>query len=119
LEPTGITLPSGNNPDDLIPTGAPIEFAATLPWKVDQKAGIITLTPQFGMTTVTERFTIKTKLNGTPGMARVTLVRRTASGTTTAALAVAKYPTEFQLSQLTADPTAVPAGGTVTLSWTG
>ncbi|HKS27371.1 MAG TPA: hypothetical protein VJS44_06100 [Pyrinomonadaceae bacterium] len=65
-------------------------------------------------------FTIsKIPVNTEPGTTEMTIVEETSSGTATLSFPLAKFPQQFTVGDLKADPDTVAQGGNTTLTWSG
>lgn len=108
----------GNNATDL---AAPGDVTPVLPSE-NWTANGLTFTPPGGSISVAQELTFEFKIivNGTPGGTPVSVTEVTEKGTAGVSFpAVAKMPASFQLTGLSASPTQVNLGDTVTLTWTG
>jgi hypothetical protein len=119
------TIPIGTNPRDL---SASSDFQFTMPdgWSVSQSGGMVMFSPNNDPATLTTiTFVISNiAVNRFPGPCDIVVTESAAptGGTSqvrTNKLRLAKYPSEFFLSELDAIPQSVNAGGTVTLTWSG
>ncbi|HEY1485223.1 MAG TPA: hypothetical protein VGF84_03900, partial [Micromonosporaceae bacterium] len=122
-----VTVPGGVNAKDLTTQAGTIETQPLDGWTVSNGAGAITLTPSApanigrdGVVFVFDNFAV----NGEPGTTTLTIVETASSSgmpaaPRTASLALAKFPAQFSLSDLTTDDLDVPYGGSATLTWAG
>lgn len=124
-----VTLPVGTNARDLVADPSGIGLTVPGGWSGAQDGGKFTLTPgaadagQVGAQGLVFVFD-DVRVNDQPG---TTLVGIDETATFEGGTAVerstdvplSKFPEQFQVSDLAADPLSVDAGGTVTLQWTG
>lgn len=130
LTQIAITLPLGQNAADLAPTSDGIGTTVPSGWSANHNSGsgTFTFTPPGGSITVGGTGYALTltsiDVSSQPGPTRDIQVVETASTNTQPsapriwATPVAKFPQGFSLSDLTADPVQVNAGGNTTLMWT-
>ncbi|HST60250.1 MAG TPA: hypothetical protein VLK84_16205 [Longimicrobium sp.] len=122
-----VTLPVGTNAKDLTADATGVQTGLPAGWQATNTAGTITLTPtgtaEIGPDGLTFVFA-SIGVNAQVGLCTVTILETASSvGQTpqgrTAALPVPKFPTQFQVGDLQADPLSVKSGGSTTLMWTG
>jgi hypothetical protein len=123
-----VTLPVGTNARDLIVSGKGIETQVPKDWSASSDGnGVVTLTPKGDAGTFKGQsvsFIIATKTNHEPGTATVRIDETASSpsqpsATRSTTIPVPKFPTQFQLGDLSATPTEVPFGGYTSLMWRG
>ncbi|HST60251.1 MAG TPA: hypothetical protein VLK84_16210 [Longimicrobium sp.] len=122
-----VTLPVGTNAKDLTADAAGVQTQPAAGWQASNAAGIITLTPtgsgEIGPDGLTFVFA-SVDVNAQVGLCTVTLDETASSpshpaGDRTASIGLPKFPTQFQVGDLQAQPLDVPGGGSTTLMWTG
>lgn len=122
-----VTLPVGTNAKDLTADATGVQTQPAAGWQAVNAAGTITLTPtgtgEIGPDGVTFVFASIT-VNDQAGLCAIT-IDETASSPShaaedrTATVGLPKFPTQFQVGDLQAQPLDVPSGGSTTLMWTG
>jgi hypothetical protein len=124
-----ITLPVGTNAKNLTPSGNGITTQPSAGWNVAQNGGAFTLTPQTaeaakvgarGLAFVFSSIAV----NGEPGTCTLAIAESASSPAKpqqnrTTGIALAKFPAQFALGDLTVTPPSVAPGGSVSLMWTG
>ncbi|HKS27370.1 MAG TPA: phage tail protein [Pyrinomonadaceae bacterium] len=114
----------GTNARDFFADATGISTSAPTGWSLTQQGAIFTATPktphdsQIGPDGVT--FTISSiKVNQQPGTTEMRIAEVTASNTGQLKYPLAKFPREFEVGSLTADPPTISSGQSTTLSWSG
>jgi hypothetical protein len=121
-----ITLPIGTNAEDLT-AGTGFQSSTIPGWNVAQSGGALTLTPTGSGAVTTDAIVVtiaNVAVNDQPGTANISITETAAAGngapvTSSTSLPVAKFPTQFALSDLVATPPEVAFGGSVSVMWTG
>jgi hypothetical protein len=124
-----VALPLGANAKNLTPSATGIGVVVPTGWNATPSGGVFTLTPvngdaaRVGPTSLTFVFTGIT-VNDQPGTCSIAITE-TASmpakpqSARTTALALAKFPATFALSELSVTPPSVTSGGSAVLLWRG
>jgi hypothetical protein len=123
-----VTLPVGTNAKDLTADATGVQIGVSAGWQASNAAGSITLTPsgaagQVGAAGLSFTFA-SVDVNAQVGLCTVTIDETASSpsqpaGDRTASIGLPKFPAQFQVGDLQANPLDVPAGGSTTLMWTG
>lgn len=109
---------------DLFSDSTGIATAAPNGWSIAQDGSIFTATPDTpedgeitgaGLTFVLSNI----KVNQQVGTTQMTITEATASGTAMLEVPLAKFPPQFYVGNLNADPDTVEPGDSTTLSWDG
>jgi hypothetical protein len=113
----------GSNAKDFFSDSTGIGTSAPTGWSIQQDGALFTVTPetadagQIGATGLT--FVLSNiQVNQQVGTTDMTITEVTSSNTGTLSYPLAKFPTEFAVGQLTANPVTVIQGESTTLSWT-
>ncbi|HYW11885.1 MAG TPA: hypothetical protein VE871_08010 [Longimicrobium sp.] len=122
-----VTLPVGTNAKDLTADATGVQTQPAAGWEAVNAAGTITLTPtgtgEIGAHGLTFVFA-SIGVNAQVGLCTVTILETASSGGRTAqgrtaSLPIPKFPAQFQVGDLQADPLSVASGGSTTLMWAG
>ncbi|HKS27368.1 MAG TPA: phage tail protein [Pyrinomonadaceae bacterium] len=114
----------GTNARDLFSDSTGISTSAPTGWNLTQQGSSFTAKPasqedgEIGADGVV--FTISSiTVNDQPGTTKMIIVQTTSNGTTTIEYPLQKFPQQFEVGPLTADPLFVKQGGSTTLFWSG
>lgn len=114
----------GTNARDLFPDSTGISTTAPAGWGINQQGALFTATPATpedgqiggeGLTFVLSNI----KVNDQPGTTHMTITQVTSGGTTVTDYPLAKFPQQFEVGPLTAQPLIVNQGENSTLFWSG
>ncbi|HYW11884.1 MAG TPA: hypothetical protein VE871_08005 [Longimicrobium sp.] len=123
-----VTLPVGTNAKNLTADATGVQIGVPDGWQASNAAGSITLTPSGAageVSTAGLAFTFAAiAVNAQVGLCTVTIHETASSpsgsaGERTASIGLPKFPAQFQVSDLQANPLDVPSGGSTTLMWAG
>ena len=123
-----VTLPVGTNAKDLTADATGVQTELPAGWQAANGGdGTITFTPTGTGTVGPDGLTFvlaAISVNAQVGLCTVTIDENASSpsqpaGDRTASIGLPKFPTQFQVGDLQADPLDVPSGGSTTLMWTG
>ncbi|HST60252.1 MAG TPA: hypothetical protein VLK84_16215 [Longimicrobium sp.] len=122
-----VTLPVGTNAKNLTADATGVQIGVPDGWQASNAAGSITLTPSGAAGKVGAEglaFTFASvDVNAQVGLCTVTIAETASSpspaGDRTASIGLPKFPAQFQVSELQANPLDVPSGGATTLMWRG
>lgn len=119
------SFPIGENAKDLSADMTGVGVAPPDGWNISQDGGVFTATPKteadgkIGHDGLAFFFS-HIKVNRQPGRTHVTVAEVTGSGDmATASFPLAKFPPDFTVGDLNADPVQVNQGGSTTLTWSG
>lgn len=125
IECTSITFsfPIGENAKDLSPDMTGVGVSPPDGWDISHDGGVFTATPKTVADAKIGRdglafFFSDVKVNRQPGRTHVIVAEATGSGNT-ASFPLAKFPPDFTVGDLNADPVQVNQGGSTTLTWSG
>ena len=114
----------GTDAKDLFSDSTGIGTSAPKGWSLSQSGSLFTATPattkdgQIGADGVT--FVLSNiQVNQQPGTTDMTITEVTTSSTGTQEIPLAKFPMQFEVGQLTAQPPIVDQGDNTTLFWSG
>lgn len=112
----------GTGAKDFFSDSTGIGTSAPTGWSIKQDGALFTATPdttkdgEIGATGLT--FSLSNiKVNNQPGTTGMTITEVTSGNTGTLSYPLAKFPPQFQVGQLTANPVSVKQGESTTLSW--
>lgn len=114
----------GTNAKDFFVDSTGIAASHPAGWALTQNGGLFTATPDTtkdgeigpaGLTFVLS----KIKVNQQPGTTNLAITEETASHLGTLNYPLAKFPEQFTIGSLTADPPVISPGQSTTLSWSG
>jgi hypothetical protein len=114
----------GTNARDLFADSTGISTSAPAGWGISQQDAVFTATPNTpedgeiggsGLSFVLSNI----KVNDQPGTTRFTITQVTSDGTTAMDYTLSKFPQQFEVGPLTAEPLIVKQGASTTLFWSG
>jgi hypothetical protein len=122
-----LTIPVGTGARDLVADTTALQTTKLFGWNIDQSGGTITFHCEAGAAIGDDGLSfgiLDLAINDQPGTAKLDIDETAArdggqSQTGSTAIEVAKFPAEFHLGELTANPVVVAGGGSTTLMWTG
>lgn len=119
------SFPVGENAKDLSPDMTAVEAAPPDGWSISHDGGVFTATPEteadgkIGRDGLAFIFS-DIEVNRQQGRTQVTVTEVTGSGNTaTASFPLGKFPPDFTVGDLDADPVSVNQGDSTTLTWSG
>ncbi|HEX8174278.1 MAG TPA: hypothetical protein VF543_04055 [Pyrinomonadaceae bacterium] len=114
----------GTNARDFFSDSTGIATSAPTGWSISQEGSLFTATPETAQDGEVGPaglvfFISNIKVNNQPGTTEMTIVEMTTGNVGTLTYPLAKFPAQFNVGPLMANPLTIKQGQSVTLSWNG